>query len=59
MRIEWEKLLGNKTLPCLELEASLFVVDGVIVDEADFGNISPLDVEPVKVPKYASSSIYG
>ena len=41
---------GNKTLSGLKSEAALFVVDGVIVDEADFGNISPLDVEPAKVP---------
>lgn len=50
---------GNKTLPGLELEASLFVVDGVIENEADFASISPLDVESVDVLKDASSSIYG
>jgi TonB-dependent SusC/RagA subfamily outer membrane receptor len=35
------------------------VVDGVIVNEADFASISPLDVESVDVLKDASSSVYG
>lgn len=50
---------GNKTLPGLESEAALLVVEGVIVDKAVFGNISPLDVELVDFLKDTSSLICG
>ncbi len=50
---------GNKTFQGAESDAALLVVDGVIVSEADFAGISPLDVESVDVLKDASSSVYG
>ncbi len=61
VRVEGKKIVvrGNKTFQGVESDAALLVVDGVIVNESDFGNISPLDVESVDVLKDASSSIYG
>ena len=61
VRVEGKKIVvrGNKTFQGVESDVALLVVDGVIVNESDFGNISPLDVESVDVLKDASSSIYG
>lgn len=61
VRVEGNKIVirGNKTFQGVESDAALLVVDGVIVNEADFASISPLDVESVDVLKDASSSIYG
>jgi TonB-dependent SusC/RagA subfamily outer membrane receptor len=61
VRVEGNKIVirGNKTFQGVESDAALLVVDGVIVSEADFANISPLDVESVDVLKDASSSVYG
>lgn len=61
VRVEGKKIVvrGNKTFQGVESDAALLVVDGVIVNEADFASISPLDVESVDVLKDASSSVYG
>lgn len=61
VRVEGNKIVirGNKTFQGVESDAALLVVDGVIVNEADFASISPLDVESVDVLKDASSSVYG
>jgi TonB-dependent SusC/RagA subfamily outer membrane receptor len=61
VRVEGNKIVvrGSKTFQGVESDAALLVVDGVIVNEADFASISPLDVESVDVLKDASSSVYG
>ncbi len=61
VRVEGNKIVvrGNKTFQGAESDAALLVVDGVIVNEADFAGISPNDVESVDVLKDASSSVYG
>ena len=50
---------GTKTLMGVENNEALLVVDGIIVNSADFGTISPLDIESVNVLKDGSSSVYG
>lgn len=50
---------GSKTIYGTESDAALLVVDGMIVSNQDFANLSPLDVQSVDVLKDGSSSVYG
>jgi TonB-dependent SusC/RagA subfamily outer membrane receptor len=50
---------GTKTFYGEQGNAALLVIDGMIVTQQDFANLSPLDVESVDVLKDGSSSVYG